>query len=352
MNGKRNRRMIWLAVASGLATVGIVWLAVQAWNDLPEWALAAAGSPLAMRCLAAIIAGIVALFAIVALLVRVRPRAPAADPRRLHADQGGTAAIEMAFVAPLALMIFLVMLQAAILFNANMVVHYAAFAMARVAIVTVPLEIDEELHNLVYNPEVASNPASVKMELIRRAAVLALMPISARLSAAAGGTDQGGATVQTQTQGAFQRLGAKDRPWIRRVQPQYDYTNGKITVQAGEIPVTQIEIAQPDHWREGNRDTACPYRHTLQGDWDLEAGGWNYYTVCPYYPDRMDYWYWEDLKLRLTYQFLLEVPYASRFMGQQAQVAGLEGNQYATEIRVFMTLSNEGGPELKPKDMP
>ena len=352
MNGKRNRRMTWLAAASGLATVGIVWLAVQAWGELPEWAVTAAGSPLAMKCLAAIVAGFVVLGAIVALLVRVRPRAAMAGPGKLHADQGGTAAIEMAFVAPLALMIFLVILQAAVMFNANVVVHYAAFAMARVATVTVPLEIDQELHNLIYNPETAANPASVKMELIRRAAVLALMPISASLTGGAASQDQGGATVQTGTQTAFERLGATNRPWLRRVQPQYDYANGTITTQAGDTPVTRIEIAQPDHWRGGNRDTECPFRHTLQGDWILDAGDWNYYTLCPFYPDRMDYWYWEDLKLRLTYQFLLEIPYASRFIGQQVQVPGRQGNQYATEIRVFMTLSNEGGPEVKPIDMP
>jgi hypothetical protein len=64
----------------------------------------------------------------------------------------------------------------------------------------------------------------------------------------------------------------------------------------------------------------------------------------------MDYGYWEDLHLRIVYPFLLEVPVANRVMGEKFDLPGRQGNSYATEIRVISTLSNEGGPEVRPKD--
>jgi len=74
---------------------------------------------------------------------------------------------------------------------------------------------------------------------------------------------------------------------------------------------------------------------------------------CSFYhriPPIWDYWYWEDLSVRVTYPFLLEVPYASRFLGDPFQISDRQGAQYAATIKVTVTLSNEGGPELRPKD--
>jgi len=379
-----------LAGASALATVGIVWLAVKASGELPEWVLAAGASPLATRCLTIMAAGMVALGLVLALLIRVRSRTKPAGVRGFHGDQGGTAAIEMAFVFPLGLMIFLLVIQAALVFNANMVVHYAAFAAARVAVVVVPLNLANdptfpEKRNWVRNPEVSSVEKSEKMEMIRRAAVLAVMPISAKAASGAATSGTGntssidGQAVQDESSGVFKHLGVKDqRPWFyllkskptyeglfSRAKAQYDYANGEITTQAGPTPVTKVELAKPWHWSH-NRDANCPYQQHRQGEWT--DWGWSWIGYCPTKEDngvpdaRMDYdhdhwgwydhrWHDEQLHVRLTYQFLMEIPYANRFMGEaEVRVAGRTGKQYATEIQVEMTLSNEGEYELKPRD--
>ena len=330
------RRRLGLWIAAAMATAATVWLAVQASARMPRWMDAAAASPLAVRCLVLIVVGTLALGLAAALVLRMR--LARGRPRFFHADQDGTAAVEMALLFPFALMIFLIITQAALLFNANMVVHYAAFAAARVATVVVPMEINEELSNLVYDPDLASNPTSEKLERIRRAAVLALVPVSASLKVSADSLDQAAAVVHAQTQSAFSGLGAADRPWFRRIESQYQYANA----------YTKIELAKPEHWRSGNRDEGCSYRQYRRGDWALS--GWNYTAYCPFYPDRMDYGYWEDLVVRTTYAFLLEVPYASRFLGEAVTLPDRSDKSYAATIRVMVTLSNEGGPELQPED--
>ena len=329
-------RMRLLIAASALAMVGLVALVVKGVGHAPPWIDAAAASPLAVRCLVLIVVGTLALGLAAALFLRMH--LARGRPRFFHADQDGTAAVEMALLFPFALMIFLIITQAALLFNANMVVHYAAFAAARVATVVVPMEINEELSNLVYDPDLASNPTSEKLERIRRAAVLALVPVSASLKAGADNLDQAAAAVHAQTRSAFSGLGAADRPWFRRIESQYWYANA----------YTKIELAKPEHWRSGNRDEGCPYRQYRRGDWALS--GWNYTAYCPFYPDRMDYGYWEDLVVRTTYAFLLEVPYASRFLGEAVTLPDRSDSSYAATIRVMVTLSNEGGPELQPED--
>ena len=326
-----------LAVAGLLSTGGIVWLAVQASGQMPEWARAGAFSPLALRCLAIIVVGVILLAAVAMILLRVR-RTRLAGPRGFHADQRASAAIEMALLFPFALMIFLVIIQATLLFNANMVVHYSAYAAARMAIVVVPLEMDDEGLRLVWPPETETK-TSGKLELIRRAAVLALVPISASLRS--GAPDQTGETVSDETSRVFGYFSAKDQGWMHRVKAQYDYAN----------LYTKIELAKPAHWMDGDPDNDCPYAHQHRDQWT--NWGWTYVPYCPFYhriPPIWDYWYWEDLHVRVTYPFLLEIPYASRFLGDPFQIPDRQGAQYASTIRVMVTLSNEGGPELPPKD--
>jgi len=329
--------------------------------------------------------GMAALGAMLLVLVRARPRVRPAGVRGLHGDQGGAAAIEMAFVFPLGLMIFLLVIQAALVFNANMVVHYAAFAAARMTIVVVPLNLANdptfpEKRNWVRNPDVASVPKSEKLEMIRRSAIMAVMPISAKASGGLAPLDAGGTAVQNESSAAFRTLGVKDqRPWFymlkskptyqglfHNAKSQYDYANSEITSSVnGAVKVTEIELAKPKHWREGDRNEDCPSRQQRRGTWG--DWGWNWVSYCPTVNDngvpdgRMDYsyarwntnrgyWYEEEMHVRVTYQFLLEMPYANRFMGDEAQVPGRTGKQYVTQIRVVQSFMNEGEPELKPLD--
>jgi hypothetical protein len=421
MNSRPKRRLIVLAIASALATAGMACLVLRASGESQGWALAAAASPLAVRCLAIMVAGLLALGLVLAVLIRLCPArqgdavaSPAARSpislATLHGDQGGTAAIEMAFVFPLAMMIFLLVAQAALLFNANMVVHYATFCAARMATVVVPLQLNNdgvypELRNLVRNPGEPSVAQSEKLEMIRRAAVMAVMPVSAVGAAGTGGgQDSTGADIQKESASAFRNLGARDqRPWFfllkskpsfaplfKRAKEQFDYADGNIMLKGGENPgdtqVTKFELMKPEHWRtppearrwnpnridggftDGDWDPQnvsdpnddCPHVNRLQGPdqgWNYETGIWNFSYICPFYPDRMDYRYEEglheypeDLNVRVTYQFLLEVPYANRFLGEEASVPGRKGKQFASQIRAVAALSNEGGPDKKPKD--
>jgi len=335
------RRLIVLGAASALSMGGIAYLATKAATLEAGWVTVAAMSPIAVRCLVIIAAGAVALGLVVCALFRARPGRRGARAASIAADEGGTAAVEMTLLFPFALMIFLIITQAALLFNANVVVHYAAYCAARVATTAVPLEIGDELRNLVYNPEV-TNPPSEKLELIRRAAVLALLPISASLEDASANGDLpgagGGTAVESETKGAFERLGGDAKPWFRRIRKQYNYANA----------YTKIDLAKPDHWRNGNLDSGCPYRHQRRGDWT--AWGWEYHPYCPFHDERMDYGYWEDLHVRLIYRYLLEVPLAARVMGEACEVPGRRGKSFCQEIKVISTLSNEGGPERKPQD--
>ena len=353
-NGKR--RLVVLGVLAASSLVGLLVLAVRAVHLSPAWMRASAASPLGVRCLVIIGVGMLALGAAAMVLLRAcgpaRARVGNATARKaggsnggwavgrkgIATDQGGTAAIEMTLLLPFALMIFLVITQAAILFNGNMVVHYSGFAASRVAIVVVPMEIGEELKNLVYNPDWAGNPPSEKLELIRRAAVLALVPVSGPLEGAEAVPGAGGGqAVEGQTRTLFGFFGSDAPWWFKRIQPQYNYAN----------KYTKLTLAQPEHWRDGNPDPDCPYRHHYRGAWT--QWGWSYVPYCPFHQERMDYAYWEDLHLRIVYPFLLEVPVANRVMGEKFDLPGRQGNSYATEIRVISTLSNEGGPEVRPK---
>ena len=344
MKGSGKRRLIVLGAASALSVGGIAYLAMKAATLEAVWALAATTSPLAVRCLVIIAAGMVALGLVVCALFRARPgrRGTGARAAGIAADEGGTAAVEMTLLFPFALMIFLIITQAALLFNTNVVVNYAAYCAARMATTAVPLEIGNELRNLVYNPEVATNPPSEKLELIRRAAVLALVPISASLEDASANGDLpgagGGTAVESQTKSVFERLGGDAEPWFRRIRKQYNYANA----------YAKIDLAKPGHWRTGDRDSACPYRHQRRGDWT--QWGWEYRPYCPFHDERMDYWYWEDLHVRLVYRYLLEVPLAARLMGEACEVPGRRGKSFCQEIKVITTLSNEGGPEIRPRD--
>lgn len=343
MNRTRKWRMPALGAASALSVAGLAWLVWKVSGGASQWASAAAGSPLAVRCIAVVGAGVAVLGLLAAVLLRARP-GPRPSARGFHTDQGGTAAIEMAFVLPLGLMVFLIVIQAALLFNANMVVHYAAFMAARMATVVVPMDINDEERNLVYGPD---QGVSEKRERIRRAAVMALLPISAKLDMSRGSdvlpgweNDIDAAARQALRSGD---LADADMPWwTGRVKRQYYYADA----------YTEIDIAPPDHWQDGDPDPDCPYRYSARTD-EWTDWGWVMEPRCPYYHRDLpiwDYYYWEDLDVTMTYQFLLEVPYASRFLGHKVTVPGRSGTSYGTTIGVLATLSNEGGPELRAKD--
>jgi hypothetical protein len=329
-----------LAAASLLATAGTVCLVLKGWDLVPDWLRAGAMSPLAIRCLGWLLGGLVVLGILVAAMIRLRPASQHGHPRGLHRDQDGTAAIEFVFVLPLALMIFMVVTQAALLFNANMVVNYAVFSAARTAVTTLSLDIGAESRNLVMNPGLSGEGGSVKLTMIRRAAAMALVPVAGELSSAAQDVgDTVGKDIYQETRSLFGVFGKQPWGWFRRIEKNYN----------SAMQYTHIDLAKPEHWRDGDPDPDCPYRNSKRDDWNWDAGDWIYLPYCPYHPDRMDYYKWEDLKVRVIHQFLLSVPYANRFFsGKPATIPGYGGTQYQTEIRAFCAMMNEGGPDPHP----
>jgi len=335
------KREIWvLGVASALATVGIIWLAVKAVTGAAPWSLAVLRSPQVIWCLVLIGGGLLVLGLLAGVLIRLKPTAVGA-PRALHGDQGGTAAVEMTFVFPLALMIFLVITQAALLFNANVVVHYATFAAARVAVVAVSMAIGGEEDKRVWPCTADTQGPSEKIEMMRQAAVLALVPISSELPAAAGQANlsTAGQAIYDETQRMFSYADGKNQWWFHRIKAQYDYANA----------YTKIELAAPWHWRDdGNPDTGCRSRQDTT--W-TEGYGYKTIPYCPFYhqvPPIWDYGWYEETWVRVTYNYLLEVPYASRFLGDPIDVPGRTGKSYAAKIKWATSLTCEGGPEILP----
>lgn len=298
-----------------------------------------------MECLLWIGVCSLILFAAVWGMLRMRSRSNTPRARGFMGDQNATVAISFALMFPLALLMVFVIVQAALMFNVNMVVNYSAYAAARSAIVWVPISMEPESQNLVMNPDFSGNLPSDKMPYVRRAAVLALIPISNRLDPVyAPSSDSGfsGEDVLTQMQQVFGRSGKKVPVWSRRVPEQYAYADAH----------TKVEIAMPHHWRDGNPDNDCPYNRTRgTGEWEVnEWRGWYEVTesYCPFNDERWDYASHEALELTVTYVYELTVPFASRILGKRfTRADGKRG--YGRQIQKTCIMNNEGPFELRPK---
>lgn len=386
MSQVTKRRMRVLAAASAAAMVGLVWLVVKAWGVQSSWALAALANPVGLAALLWLLGGMVFLGILVAVLIRLQPEKLHGHPRVLHGDQDGTATVEFVLLMPIGLLIVLVITQAALLFQANMVVNYAAFAAVREASVALSLDLPEEggtqsgKHNLVNNPDYPLAGGSTKLDLIKRTACLALVPISGECDSppdadSSGSTstdfmDPGGRAVAAATTAALQSPDATNTawqdmearynystsswPWVGRVEKKYNYA----------LRYTQITLAEPEHWRDGNPDNDCPYSNskpiTGYDNWNWDTGNYqetingttytNGIPFCPHFAAQRDYYKWEELHLRVIYQFLLDVPYAGPLLGgTAASVPGITGTAWLAEIHATSSIMNEGGPDEKPK---
>jgi hypothetical protein len=298
----------------------------------------------ALKCIGLIAGGLVVLFVVVFALLRMRSTAVEAPKATnfLH-DQNAAVAMAFALLLPIAIVIIFTIIQAALMFNANMVVNYAAYAATRTAIVWVPKPLGEEGQNLIMNPDYPDGEDSVKLQFIRRAAVLALIPISSKLPASPSESSPNGLPADEVLNQTRQALGRGDAPspgWLRRVQDQYAY--------ADYYSVTTLE--QPGHWRDGNPHNDCPYgRRRTTGSWIFDQwSGWSEETepFCPYFERRWDYAPTEALEITVDYQYELTIPYAKRVLGQLfTRTDGSRG--YYVPIRADCSMTNEGLFELK-----
>jgi len=99
-------------------------------------------------------------------------------PSRDRAGDSGTAVIEFAMLFPILMMVMLIIVQLSLLMQGNLIVNYATYAAVRSAVVQIPQDVDMfgEARN-----ELDDDPDAPKMSRIRRAAVLALTPVSGHL---------------------------------------------------------------------------------------------------------------------------------------------------------------------------
>ncbi len=141
------------------------------------------------------------------LLVRAAGRVSPARIRRLHADQRGSAqSLSFVLALPLFIMVLMLIVQVSQLMIGTIVVHYAAFAAARSAVVWIPARLPQpERENCIawYYPDPHApdqrpplldpdspdfgpaeggmyfvvEPGGLKFEQVHRAAVLAVAPI-------------------------------------------------------------------------------------------------------------------------------------------------------------------------------
>jgi uncharacterized membrane protein YhaH (DUF805 family) len=354
------RKKLWLALA---ALAAVILLLVMLFAPLlrqpvsndsaMNLAKSAALSPWGLTAMVIIVVCLLALAALGLLVKRCTDR-PHPPLSRVFGDDGGTAALEMLLALPFIVMILLVLLQATLLWNANMVIHYAGFAATRTAITVIGAQIGNEKPYYVYNIDDAGIvEPSQKTPMIARAAVLALLPISAQLPATTEQKDpvMSGQDVANGVQGALaaSSSGATDQPWPGRIARQFayaDYFVGGYEVPSSSSDTgTGIRLRRPDHWLHGlssvtdtpnsnwqssgnGRDDNCPYRGSKQTDppsWT--DWGWQSIPYCPTWPaiyrpggeetmGVMDFASWEPIELTLRYPYELTVPWADRILFQ------------------------------------
>ncbi len=216
------------------------------------WWWAAMTDATMLRCAAI---GLVAAAAVVVLATLLwklhRGRRDEGDPAngggRL-ADASGTATLEFCLVFPILLFFALLLAQTTTLMAGNMVVHYAAFAATRTAIVQIPADytFDGEPANVLVHRE-----GNRKYNAIRQAAVVALWPVAGRGSGGNVPADR----VADGVGDYFAAYGVDQPAWVHALLPDRlryaaDQQNTVVTVYRYDgvalpgVPLVEGEIAQ------------------------------------------------------------------------------------------------------------
>jgi hypothetical protein len=249
-----------------------------------------------------------ALLWLVAARLAARIRTWLSDSPRpdetLLEGEGGLLAVEYVLLLPTMMMLLLLILQTALMIHAKFVVNYAAFCAVRSAIVWIPAEKDSEGVNHIDNHDPSS---SEKMKIIRRAAALAVTPISPRFTASLAEStgNQPGSDVDGDAEAAAERLQEffptdPSRPevvtsFISRWAYAFDEEN------------TTVEVLE--HQDDGGNF----------GDHD-------------------------PVTVRVNHRFYLWVPFASRVLGPLTGGQFSGGDGYYTSLSEQYTLFNEGEP--------
>lgn len=219
--------------------------------------------------------------------------------RKLLPDTGGTVTIEFALVLPILLMLIMVLAQTSMLMGGNLIVHYAAFAAARSAIVQIPYNHPGEPAN-TYNGK-----NGTKYGYIFHSAVFALAPV---------GGQGGGSTLSAQYEGGLNQfyngMGMAPPPWINKLAGErvaYAQAN------------TEIALLKADD--SGDPAAATEVSGPIQA--------------------------LDPLMVRVQHKLNLGVPYANRFFADGSTDSG----RY-TLVTALMPLTNEGILDTMPPETP
>ncbi len=195
----------------------------------------ALASPLTLQCMAVMFIGLIML----ALGVRVcwqLGRNRRAQQASLVQDTSGVATIEFAMGLPILLLLILFLTQTMLVMGGNIFVHYAAYAAARAAVVQIPSAYPNEAAN-VYN----HSPGQQKHDAIKRAAAMALVPVSGRM---AEGSDLINADDFTSGLSTFYNSYSRNEPnWVERLagyRVNYAAAHTDITVAVPEVTVNEV----------------------------------------------------------------------------------------------------------------
>ncbi|NLF31659.1 MAG: hypothetical protein GX591_12325 [Planctomycetes bacterium] len=255
-----------------------------------------------------LIAGAAALSAVLGAMARLGR----ARLRRLGADRRGSAVLEFVLLFPIAMGIVLVMVQSALLMTGTLLVHYGATCAARSAIVWVPAD----LRPWGEPPNVVGPPGgSAKLQRIRHAAVLAILPAGARSGRFAAYADA--SAVRHTLEGVFDAYRRPAPGWLDTLlEARYGYVDDENH--------TWVELSAPTWVADDDADDAAD--GLLDGRFD------NGSSIPPYGPR-------EPITVTVHHRLYLAIPYANRLFGEP-----LEGHpgHYATEIVVRTTLMNQG----------
>jgi hypothetical protein len=316
--------------------------------------------------------------ALILLVWLVRARLEISRLRHLHADQGGSAQT-LSFVLTLPLFVILIMLivQISQVMIGTIVVHYAAFAAARAAIVWIPAQMQGEDPNcigeVVPDPQAGDTapvadssaagygpggggmhykvaPVGLKYEKIAIAARLACMPISPSKdygfsqNASLAGTLQSLDTVYK----AIAPQSAGNSMIDKRLANKLGYSWGHSTFQmstkngagaAGGAPSGTTVSEDSDHTR-----VEISFYHTNQDPYLLP------YDIPPYpaefEPNEVG---WEDPITVTVTHYMAMMPGPGKVLFQWLGGQGGQGAQvYVYKLSAQCTLGNEGQKSVYP----
>lgn len=282
------------------------------------WLVDALTSDFSLLCAAITLICLLILFMLVRAVVRLGRQQASYKARASHpllsrlasflSDQRGTTSIEFALVFPILLVLSLLMVQSMMMMAGNMYVHYAAFAATRAA----TIEIAQDYTNRGdYEANFyAPGKGSIKHERIRRAAYMALVPVSGQSDS---GTGPAGEAVSSMTT-HFSTYGANEPKWVQAM----------LAAKVGYAESnTEIELLET----------------LVQSDNDVT------FEMLPENPYRFGIR--DVITVRVIHKLNLGVPFASRFFSDGDN--GAKGPGRYTLVTARATFTNEGVPNHLPE---